>query len=273
MSILHSIILGIVEGITEFLPISSTGHLILVSAILNIPETLTLKSFEIIIQLGAILAVVVLYFKELFHLETLKKILIAFIPTAIIGLAFYKIIKNYFLGNVLVVIISLLLGGVVMILIERRYKRKNKFEKPEFDKKLASEQKTTFQIKDISLKKAFYLGIFQAIAIIPGVSRSGATIIGGLLMNLKRETIVKFSFLLAIPTIAAATGLDILKNYQNFNQADLLNISLGFIVSFIFSLIFIKWLITYIQKHNFIIFGWYRIILAVIFFLVFYILF
>lgn len=119
MSILHSIILGIVEGITEFLPISSTGHLILFSKILNIPSSITLKSFEIIIQLGAILAVVVLYFKELFNLETIKKIIIAFIPTAIIGLIFYKIIKTYFLDNPLIVVSSLLVGGIIMIIIEK----------------------------------------------------------------------------------------------------------------------------------------------------------
>ncbi len=159
MSILHSIILGIVEGITEFLPISSTGHLILFSKILSIPDSSSLKSFEIIIQLGAILAVVVLYFKELFNLETIKKIIIAFIPTAIIGLIFYKIIKIYFLDNPIIVISSLFLGGIIMIIIEKWYMKRHSEIRPEFDKSLTKDQDNVLQIKDITYKKALFLGI------------------------------------------------------------------------------------------------------------------
>ena len=124
-----------------------------------------------------------------------------------------------------------------------------------------------FNIKEISYLQAFYLGLWQSIAMIPGVSRTGATIIGGLLMNLKRETIVKFSFLLAVPTMAAATGLDLIKSYKDIS-GNLLNISVGFVVSFIFAMIFIKWLLAYVQKHNFKIFGWYRIFIAIAFLLV-----
>ncbi len=272
MNVFHSIILGIVEGITEFLPISSTGHIVLASNLLKITNTETLKSFSIIIQLGAILSVVVLYFKELFDFETIKKLFIAFLPTGIIGLTVYKIIKEYLLDNIFIIILSLFIGGIMMILLEKRYLRKNKYFRPEFDNKLKEENDISLKIKEISYKKAFFLGLWQSIAVIPGISRSGATIIGGLLMNLKRETIVKFSFLLAVPTMFAATGYDILKNYKSFSSSDILNISLGFIISFIFALIFIKWLLTYIQKHNFIIFGWYRIVISIILFIVFFVL-
>lgn len=272
MNIFHSIILGIIEGITEFLPISSTGHIILLSHILKIPETETLKSFSIIIQLGAILAVVVLYFKELFDFETIKKLFIAFLPTGIIGLTIYKIVKEYLLDNIFIIILSLFIGGLAMILIEKGYLRKNKYIKPEFDNKLKEESNISLKIKEINYKKAFFLGLWQSLAMVPGISRSGATIIGGLLMNLKRETIVKFSFLLAVPTMLAATGYDILKNYKIFSTSDVLNISIGFIISFIFALIFIKWLLNYIQKHNFIIFGLYRILISIIFFIVFFVL-
>lgn len=270
MNIFYSIILGIIEGVTEFLPISSTGHLILTSYLLKLPSTEALKSFLIVIQFGAILAVLVLYIRELFNLETIKKLIIAFIPTGIIGLTFYKLIKGYLMDNILVVILSLLFGGIAMILIERNYIRKNKYNHPEFDKKLLNQNKD-LNIKEISYKKALYLGLWQSVAMIPGVSRSGATVIGGLLMNLKRETIVKFSFLLAIPTMLAASLLDLYKSYELFSSSDILNIGIGFIVSFIFALIFIKWLLSYIQKHNFIPFGWYRIILALVFFLVFFV--
>lgn len=265
MNIFHSIVLGIVEGITEFLPISSTGHLILTSNLLKITNSETLKSFEIIIQLGAILAVLILYLKEFFNLEVIKKLFIAFLPTVVIGLTVYKLVKSL-LGNNLVVIISLLLGGIFMIVVENFYTRKN-LNSPKLDDRLKVEEKTNFNIKEISYMQAFYLGLWQSIAMIPGVSRSGATIIGGLLMNLKRETIVKFSFLLAVPTMAAATGLDLLKNYKDIS-GNLLNISIGFVVSFIFAMIFIKWLLSYVQKNNFKIFGWYRIIIAIVFLLI-----
>ncbi len=270
MNIFHSIILGIIEGITEFLPISSTGHLILASNILKIQNIASIKSFQIIIQLGAILAVVVLYFKDFFNLEIIKKIIISFIPTGIIGLILYKFLKEYLLDNSFIVVITLFFGGIIMIILESRYIKRNKNNRPELDKKFLDD-KNDINIKDITYKKAFFLGLWQSIAIIPGVSRSGATIIGGLLMNLKRETIVKFSFLLAVPTIIAATGFDLIKSYKDFSNVDVLNISIGFVVSFIFALIFIKWLINYIQKNNFIIFGIYRIIISIIFFLVFFI--
>ena len=153
-----------------------------------------------------------------------------------------------------------------MIIVENFYTRKN-LNSPKLDDRLKIEEKTNFNIKEISYLQAFYLGLWQSVAMIPGVSRSGATIIGGLLMNLKRETIVKFSFLLAVPTMAAATGLDLFKSYKDLS-GNWLNIIVGFIVSFIFAMIFIKWLLTYIQKHNFKTFGWYRIVISIVFLLV-----
>lgn len=253
MTILHSIILGIVEGITEFLPISSTGHLILAFRLLNISADDFNKSFEIIIQLGAILAVLFLYWKKLFlNQKIFKRVAIAFIPTGFIGLIFYQIIKTYLLGSTTVVLWALLLGGLFLIIFEKWRK-----EKPEATDDLAS----------ITLKQALIIGLFQSLAIIPGVSRAASTIVGGLLLGLKRKTIVEFSFLLAIPTMVAATGWDLIKNAGDFsvNQAGVL--AIGFIVSFITALAGVKWLLKFIQNHTFVSFGVYRIIIALVFLL------
>lgn len=259
MTILQSIILGIVEGITEFLPISSTGHLILTAQLLKIVESNFLKSFEIIIQLGAILAVLVLYWKTFWKWETLKKLMMAFIPTALIGLLLYKVVKNYFLGNSLVVLWSLFLGGVFLILFEFWYQWKNS---------LKEDLETVIPVNElehISYRQAVVIGLFQAIAIIPGVSRSASTIIGGLWLDLKRKTIVEFSFLLAVPTMAAATSLDLLKNYQFFTSDQLGVLSVGFMVSFGVAILAIKFLLQFIRQHNFVIFGIYRIAIAILF--------
>jgi undecaprenyl-diphosphatase len=253
MTTIHTIILSIIEGITEFLPISSTGHMILAGEVLSIPNTTFTKSFEIIIQLGAIMAVVVLYAKTLLkNFDLIKKTLVAFIPTAIIGLVFYKIIKTYLLGNVWVVISSLFIGGIVLILFERKLAKNTQPDE-----------------SPITYKNAFIIGLAQSVAMIPGVSRSAATIVGGQLLGLSRRQIVEFSFILAIPTMAAATILDLYKNYQLFTSADLNQLALGFAVSFIVALLAIKSFLKYIQKHNLTSFGWYRIVLAIISFIVF----
>lgn len=244
----HAIILGIVEGITEFLPISSTAHLILVSDFLKINQTDFAKSFEIIIQLGAILAVVVLFWKELFNLEIIKKLLVAFLPTGIIGLIFYKIIKQYLLGNTNIILVSLFLGGIFLIIFEKYFKEKE-------------EEKN---LKQITYTQCFTLGIFQSIAMIPGISRSAATIVGGLFLGIPRTTIVKFSFLLAVPTMLAATGLDIIKNANSFSINQIEFLSVGFFVSFFIAIISIRWLLGYIKNHSFTIFGIYRIILVIL---------
>lgn len=254
MNLLQSLILSAVEGLSEFLPISSTGHLILASEVLKIEQNNFVKDFQIIIQLGAILAVVILYWRSfLMNKDMIFKILIAFIPTAIVGLTLFKIIKNYLLGNTEITLISLFTGGVILIILELLYKEKDHH---------------AGKIEDVNLKQAFFIGVAQSISIIPGVSRSAATIIGGLFLGLKRKTAVEFSFILAVPTIAAATGLDILKsNLSAYSSNEYLMLAVGFTGSFVFALISIKFLIGFIKTHTFIPFGIYRIITSILFWL------
>lgn len=252
MTLLDSAILGIVEGITEFLPISSTGHLILTSTLLGLPSTEFLKSFEIAIQLGAILAVVVLYWRSFLDFSILKKIAAAFIPTAIIGLLLHDLAKTYLLGNVEVVLWALGIGGVALIVFELLHKEKED----------GADSVTT-----ITYPQAIAVGVFQALAIIPGVSRSAATIIGGLVMGVRRVAIVEFSFLLAVPVMAAATALDLFKSAHTFSSADAGNLGVGFVVSFVVALLAIRFLLQYVRKHTFISFGIYRIVAALLFFL------
>lgn len=253
MDIFHSLILGVVEGITEFLPVSSTGHLILTGQVMGLPETEFLKSFYIAIQLGAILSVVVLYWRALLlDMDVLKKVIAAFLPTAVIGLILYKLIKQYLLSNDLVVVWALLIGGILLIAFEAWHK--------EADGSID-------EVKNISYKQAMLIGLFQSLAVVPGVSRSAATILGGLFLGLKRKTIVEFSFLLAIPTMAAATGLDLLKSAYSFSGQQFILLGVGFGVSFVVAILSIKFLLHFIKKNNFMVFGFYRIIVAVVFLL------
>lgn len=255
-SILHALILGIVEGVTEFLPISSTAHLILTSNLLNIPQTNFQKSFEIFIQLGAILAVVVLYWRYfLQNFTVLKKILVAFIPTGILGLALYSVVKHYLLGNEQVVLWSLLLGGIALIVFEI-FHRRPLLPAPD-----------SFGVANISYTHCLVIGTCQALALIPGVSRSAATIIGGLLLGVPRKTIVEFSFLLAVPTMLAATALDVVKSYKDFSLSNVSYLAVGFIASFVVALISIKFLLNFIRRHDFKSFGIYRIAVSLLFFL------
>lgn len=251
MSYLHALILGIVEGITEFLPISSTAHMILTSHMLGMAETDFVKSFTIIVQLGAILSVVLLYWRRLLDVDVLLKAAVGFVPTGIVGLTVYKAVKGL-LGSPLVALASLLVGGVVLIVFERR-------TRPDGD---------AVDFSTITYRKALLIGLFQCLAVIPGVSRSAATIVGGSLIGVPKRTIVEFSFLLAIPTMAAATGYDLLKNYKLIDgQLDVL--AVGFVVSFATALVAIKSFLGYIKNRSFAAFGWYRIILAVLYFAVF----
>lgn len=250
MTALTAALLGVVEGISEFLPISSTGHLILASHLLGLTQTDFQKSFEIIIQLGAIAAVIVLYWRSFCNFEILKRIIVAFIPTGIIGLALYKLIKTYLLGNEAVVLWALGLGGVVLVVFELLHKEKTT---------------ATQEITTISYKQSALIGLFQALAIVPGVSRSAATIVGGLMMGLKRTTIVEFSFLLAVPTMLAATGLDLYKNASSFSGSDTLSLAIGFITAFVVALGAITFLLRFVRTHTFIPFGIYRIIAALAF--------
>lgn len=253
MDLLSAFFLGIVEGITEFLPISSTGHLILASQALNLSQTDFLKTFEISIQLGAILSVVALYWKSFLNLEILKRLAIAFVPTGIIGLALYSFIKTYLLGSEVVVLWALIIGGVLLIAFELT-----------LGKRVGSEEGS----EKITYKQSFFIGLFQALAIIPGTSRSAATIVGGLLLGLNRTTIVEFSFLLAVPTMLAATGLDLVKNASSFSMDQFSALAVGFVVSFVVALFSIKFLLKYVRNHSFIPFGVYRIAVAILFWLI-----
>lgn len=241
------------EGVTEFLPISSTGHLILASQLLGIADSEFVKSFEIIIQLGAILAVLVLYGGRVKRdFESWKRVLVAFIPTGIIGLILYKIIKGYLLGNSSIVVWSLIIGGVVMILLEKYFERKN----AKHD-----------SIKEMSLGHSAVIGIIQSISVIPGLSRSAATIYGGLGIGLTRKAAVEFSFLLAVPTMAAAAGFDLFKTRLLFSFDQYFLIAVGFAGAFITALISIKLFLKFVERHSLVGFGVYRIILGLLFLL------
>jgi undecaprenyl-diphosphatase len=252
MSAFQALVLGIVEGLTEFLPISSTGHLILAAKLLGLAQTEFQKSFEIVIQLGAIGAVVLLYWRQFLVPGVLARVLVAFLPTGAIGLAFYRLAKTYLLGNESVVLLALFLGGVILIAFEVYHRE------PE---------RAVADVKSITYLQAIGIGLFQAVAIIPGVSRSGATIVGGLAMGLNRETIVEFSFLLAVPTMIAATGLDLVKNASSFSAGQSGALAVGFAAAFIVAMLSIKFLLAYVQTRTFIAFGVYRIIAAALFFM------
>ncbi|MFH0890435.1 MAG: undecaprenyl-diphosphatase UppP [Candidatus Liptonbacteria bacterium] len=251
LTVPSALILGIVEGFTEFLPISSTAHLNLASDLLGLTQDNYLKTFEVAIQSGAILAVLFLYWRKFTNKDVLKKIFVAFIPTGILGLIFYSFIKDLLIGNTGVVLWSLTIGGLLLLL----------FEKVHLEKDQAQD------LTHVDYKKSLWIGIFQSIAMVPGVSRAGATIVGGMLLGLRREIIVEFSFLLAVPTMLAATGLDLYKNIGLFSQGQLHLLGIGFLASFGMAILSIKFLLAYIRQHNFMVFGFYRILLVIVFLL------
>jgi undecaprenyl-diphosphatase len=249
MDILSAIILALVEGFTEFLPISSTGHTILAAALLNISQSEFVKSFEIALEFGSILSVVVSYWRLLFNYRILKRLIVAFIPTGIAGLLFYRIFKDVLLGNETIVLWALLLGGIFLIAFESLYR-----EKPTVD-----------DLTKIPYKHCLMIGVFQSISIIPGVSRSAPTIMAGLALGMKRQTIVLFSFLLAVPTMIAASGFDLLLSASQFSSGQVNLLLVGFVTSFLAALVAIRLFLDYVKKNNFIPFGAYRIILVVLF--------
>jgi len=249
MNFIHATIIGIVEGLTEFLPVSSTAHMIFSSKLMGIKPSDFTKTFEIVIQLGAILAVVILYIKQLLNWQNIKRLLVAFIPTVIIGFTLYQLVKSYLMENLTTIVWALIIGGLILIIFEKFHSNENHPEEGN-------------GIKDISYKQCLYIGLFQALAIVPGVSSSAATIIGGLALGLKRKTIVEFSFLLAVPTMVAASGLDLLKSSQNISSSEFGLLGVGFITAFIVGGLSVKFFIKYIQKYNFIPFGIYRVIIG-----------
>lgn len=251
MDLTSAVILSVVEGLSEFLPVSSTGHLVLASEVFRIPQTEFVKSFEIFIQLGAISAVVLLYAKMLFtNKKVWSRILTAFLPTAVIGFILYGIIKEFLLGNTAVTLWALFLGGIALIILELLYREKDH---------------QADEIEDLTLKQSFLIGLCQSLSIIPGVSRAAATVIGGLFVGAKRKTAVEFSFLLAIPTMAGAAGLDLFRSDLTFGGDEIFILAVGFLGSFVVAIGAVKLLLKFIQTHTFIPFGIYRILLALLF--------
>jgi undecaprenyl-diphosphatase len=252
MNYIESIILGMIEGATEYLPISSTFHLIWASKIMGIPGSDFQKAFEVIIQGGAILAVALLYLQTfLKERKLLLKTIISFIPTATLGLIFYKIIKGTFFESFYLQLIIFALVGIFFIYFER------------------SKRKLDKNLEIFSNKDAFIIGLVQVLAVFPGISRAGAVIIGMMFLGVNRSEAAKYSFLLAVPTLAAASVLDIYKSLPILT-AHPENIGLlvvGSITSFISALIVVKWFIKYLQRHSLVNFGYYRIIASILLFL------
>jgi undecaprenyl-diphosphatase len=245
MTWLQAIIISIVEGITEFLPISSTGHMIITEKILGLGTSDFINAFIVNIQFGAILSVIVLYWKKFLQsFSFYYKLFIAFIPAAVIGFLLNNFIDSL-LSNVLVVAITMFLGGIILLFVDKW------FSKPSED-------------QEISYIKAFIVGCFQVIAMIPGVSRSAATIIGGMSQKLNRKNAAEFSFFLAVPTMFAASAYKLLKNYKVIDSSNIKILLLGNVVSFIVALIAIRTFITFLTNHGFKVFGYYRIVVGLI---------
>ena len=250
MTIIQSIIIAIIEGLTEFLPISSTGHMILASTIMKIQEDAFVKTFEISIQLGAILAIVLMYAKRFLQgIPIYLKLGFAFLPTAVIGFLAYDFIKAY-LFNSTIVSISLIVGGIILILI---------------DKKVVEQKSSTVDLEDISYKRAFSIGLIQCFSMIPGVSRAAATIIGGVFNGLDKKQATEFSFLLAVPTMFAATGYDLLKTSISFTNHELFLLGLGLVIAFITAWIAVKIFLKIVENYGFKHFGYYRIVIGILF--------
>jgi len=249
LGILESILLGIIEGITEFLPISSTGHLIVASEFLNIDQTNVTKAYEVIIQFAAILAVVLNYSDKfsIKKIELWKKLTLAFIPIGAVGFVFSSQIKAMF--DIKIVAIMFIIGGIVFLIVEKFYK--------ETDEHIDDVEKVTY-------KQSLYIGLAQIFALIPGTSRAGSTIIGAMLVKLNRKAAAEFSFLLAFPVMCATTGYDLLKHYKDFTDANFIILGVGFVTAFIVAYITIKLFLKFLENFTFVAFGIYRIVFGTI---------
>ena len=249
MTLSEAVVLAIVEGLTEFLPVSSTGHMIIASSIMGIAADPFTKSFTVAIQFGAILSVVLLYWKRFFQsVSFYLKLLVAFIPAAVLGLLLNDYIDQL-LERVEVVAIMLIIGGIIFLFIDSIFK--------------VNDSST----KEVSYSAALKIGLFQTISMIPGVSRSAATIIGGLTQKLSRKTAAEFSFFLAVPTMFAATAYKLFKFYKDgnvFAEQEIAALAVGNLVAFVVAMLAIRFFIQYLTKHGFKIFGYYRIIVGVI---------
>ena len=262
--ILKIIFLGIVEGITEWLPISSTGHMLLVDEFISLSMSEEFKEmFFVVIQLGAIIAVVVMFWKKMWPFQLKDKsqsvvnkgiinmwlkVVVACIPSAVLGLLLDDILEEYF-GGAVSIAIMLIVYGIAFILVESRNKKRT----PAVEK-----------LDDITYRTAFIIGLFQVLSMIPGTSRSGATIIGALLIGVSRTAAAEFTFFLAVPTMLGASALKLVKFGFDFTSQEIIALIIGMAVAFVVSLLCIKFLMSFIKKHDFKVFGWYRIALGII---------
>jgi undecaprenyl-diphosphatase len=255
IDLIKAAILGLVEGLTEFLPVSSTGHLLLMEHVLGWGDDSFGKSFAVLIQLGAILALLSIYFTRLWNLALnmftswpaarfVIGVLVAFLPAAVVGALFYQIIKSV-LFDVRIVCITLILGGFVLLAIDRMNLQARRHDATEFP-----------------LWMYFGIGLFQCVSVIPGVSRAGATIVGAMLFGADRRAAAEFSFWLAMPTMVGAFAFEVFKNRGELAQGNLPALAVGFIASFIFGWIVVKTFLGYVQRHSFAVFAWWRILLG-----------
>lgn len=250
MTIFDSIILGIIEGFTEFLPISSTGHLIVASEFLGIEQTAVTKAYEVIIQFGAILAVIFNY-KDKFTLKKIDlwtKVILAFIPIGAVGFLFSDFIKGLF--SIQIVAIMFIVGGIAFLIVEKFF--------------LSEEKERVDDIEKVSLKQAMIIGFAQIFALVPGTSRAGSTIIGALLVGLSRKASAEFSFLLAFPVMTAVTAYDLLKHYNEFSNENITTLAIGFIISFFVAYLTIKLFLKFLNTFTFVSFGIYRILFGIL---------
>ncbi|RXK11761.1 undecaprenyl-diphosphate phosphatase [Halarcobacter mediterraneus] len=250
MTIYDSIILGVIEGVTEFLPISSTGHLIVASEFLGIDQTHVNKAYEVIIQFAAILAVILNYPSKFTfsHFNLWTKVFIAFLPIAIIGFIFSEQVKAMF--SIEIVAWMFIIGGIIFLIVEKFYDESKHI---------------TSDVEDISYKQSLYIGLAQIFALIPGTSRAGSSIIGAMLVGLNRKASAEFSFLLAFPVMCATTGYDILKHHEELLMSgNLINLVIGFVVSFLIAFLAIKLFLKFLENFTFIAFGIYRIIFGLL---------
>jgi len=245
VDILQAAILGLIEGFTEFLPVSSTGHLIVASGWLGLPQSEDNKAFEVIIQLAAILAVVANYSDKftMEHRDLWGKLMVAFVPIGAVGLLLHHQIKALF--SVQIVAVSFIVGGVIFLIIEWLHRGK-----PE----------GVAQVEDVSWRQAGWIGVAQVFALIPGTSRAGSTIVGALLVGVGRQAAAEFSFLLALPVMLAASGFDLLKHYHDFSGSDGVPLAVGFVIAFITAFVTMKLLLRFLEHFTFVAFGVYRIL-------------
>ena len=248
------ILLGLLEGATEFLPVSSTGHLLLAEHFLNVRSTG--RTFEVLIQLGAILAIVTVYFAKLMRIlvdlprnfrtqRFVAAVLIAFLPAAVIGAVLHKFIKEILFNSPTTVCIALVIGGIILLFVDRM-----KLEPKYHD------------VMDLPIKTALFIGFAQCLAMIPGVSRSGSSIVGAMLLGTDKRTAAEFSFFLAMPTMTGAFAYDLYKNYAILERPDIMNIALGFTVAFVAGVIVVRYLLQYVSRHGFALFAWWRILVG-----------